>query len=1006
MENNISKIVRNLAKNYQEENKCTLWQINNGLCVEFAEDLLDQLGGYGPETYELHTDNFFNLMGDKGSTAAFKDENGKYYFENYGVFPSDLDPDGFYDVGVHVWLYHQGKHYDAEAPNGVTNFLDLPLFKRAINRYRRKRLDKPKPDFFAHKKIQEGLNLPKKQSVSLDNAEEGDQLLCYNYYTPEERLKYNTNWDLPEFTVGKYYKVLGVFNDSTIVFGDDNNKKHTLKVNQMLPGPKGGHLMSDFFKLFKSSDNLSEGLNLPKKSPPSYRSKKPDELGVIRLDSAQEALDALMDGHEVMVKGYGDDWENYTGIYKEDYEDMDNDEILDLLADYEDYQLWGVPPLNEGLNLANLNENRNSKLTQITPNKYVYHTSNPIFRDKISKQGLIPKGKSEAWLSDTKIDGKAIFAVNSDDKEDWWDSTYDDDIYQIDTEKITNKWFEDPNFSNDKEQFAVYNGKPIKLPNTTKKNDRIITFEKIPIEAIELIYKGAGTDLLEGLNIPKKKNYQDITRDNVIRGDKVICVRNYGVFKRGKQYTVHSLSPYAIKLLYKKHDGQLITYTIMDNDLNTYFALPLSEGLNLMKKKQPDWRYFEVRICPWGWTDDDECDGDWDFIYFKLKGEDIMEISQLFGPHDIDDAYVILRTAILNNVLEKRYYDQASEAVELTRDEYCDMTDCDEDDLMEGLNLPKKAYYPYATITKMANELLGKYRKQILEQGWYIFSSDRTPEFEEIHGTSKDGYYLVVEKIDAPEIFDGELPVGILHNDLEAYSFARALGIMITDDGIIYGFNGEKVKPTIHEGLNIPKKKKEFTYEDIKSQFNLLVAEKSSVEKRITHDYPTSSNPFIMLQMYDILGDGNWLVDILWEGNWPNELRLFLVSIDEEGYTETEGTMEVKITSMDSFTHDLESAINHITRNHGLISEGLNLPKKETMDRVELPNVMDKEQKRYAKIGYRVGWIDAGKFRYGTVYQIFRLPGQEVVVVIQPDDIGNTSSIELPVSQLIAGAVL
>lgn len=791
MENNISKIVRNLAKNYQEENKCTLWQINNGLCVEFAEDLLDQLGGYGPETYELHTDNFFNLMGDKGSTAAFKDENGKYYFENYGVFPSDLDPDGFYDVGVHVWLYHQGKHYDAEAPNGVTNFLDLPLFKRAISRYRRKRLETQKPDFFAHKKIQEGLNLPKKQSVSLDNAEEGDQLLCYNYYTPEERLKYNTNWDLPEFTVGKYYKVLGVFNDSTIVFGDDNNKKHTLKVNQMLPGPKGGHLMSDFFKLFKSSDNLSEGLNLvkkpnvtyamvmsqfrlyadineqyditlkdfsewgylllvinnvgdnnlhnivlrwqtkepyeilalgetvvneilgdyevvlevvmpinkpetlandltefvnnlihqlnhqtlyeglnlPKKSPPSYRSKKPDELGVIRLDSAQEALDALMDGHEVMVKGYGDDWENYTGIYKEDYEDMDNDEILDLLADYEDYQLWGVPPLNEGLNLANLNENRNSKLTQITPNKYVYHTSNPIFRDKISKQGLIPKGKSEAWLSDTKIDGKAIFAVNSDDKEDWWDSTYDDDIYQIDTEKITNKWFEDPNFSNDKEQFAVYNGKPIKLPNTTKKNDRIITFEKIPIEAIELIYKGAGTDLLEGLNIPKKKNYQDITRDNVIRGDKVICVRNYGVFKRGKQYTVHSLSPYAIKLLYKKHDGRLITYTIMDNDLNTYFALPLSEGLNLMKKKQPDWRYFEVRICPWGWTDDGECDGDWDFIYFKLKGKDIMEISQLFGPHDIDDAYVILRTAILNNVLEKRYYDQASEAVELTRDE-------------------------------------------------------------------------------------------------------------------------------------------------------------------------------------------------------------------------------------------------------------------------------------------------------------------------------------------------
>ena len=74
-----------------------------------------------------------------------------------------------------------------------------------------------------------------------------------------------------------------------------------------------------------------------------------------------------------------------------------------------------------------LNENHNSHLVEVIPNKYVYHTSNPIFRDKISKEGLIQKGKSESWLSDTKIDGKVIFVVNSDNKEDWWDSTYDDD---------------------------------------------------------------------------------------------------------------------------------------------------------------------------------------------------------------------------------------------------------------------------------------------------------------------------------------------------------------------------------------------------------------------------------------------------------------------------------------------------------------------------------------------------------------------------------------------------
>lgn len=105
--------------------------------------------------------------------------------------------------------------------------------------------------------------------------------------------------------------------------------------------------------------------------------------------------------------------------------------------------------------------------------KYVYHTSNPIFRDIISKEGLKPKGKSSSWLSNTKIDGEVIFAINSDNQEDWWDSTYDDDIYRIST-KNNNKWFNDPNFD--------------------IKDKRIITFDEIPKEAIVLIHKGTGKD--------------------------------------------------------------------------------------------------------------------------------------------------------------------------------------------------------------------------------------------------------------------------------------------------------------------------------------------------------------------------------------------------------------------------------------------------------------------------------------------------------------------------------
>ena len=119
-----------------------------------------------------------------------------------------------------------------------------------------------------------------------------------------------------------------------------------------------------------------------------------------------------------------------------------------------------------------LNENHlNSKLIEVIPNKYVYHTSNPVFRDKISKEGLIPKGKSETWLSDTNIDGKVIFVVNSNKEDYRFDSTYDDDIYRIDTTKLNNKWYNDPNFDSD--------------------GLHLITFDKIPLSAIKLIYKGS-----------------------------------------------------------------------------------------------------------------------------------------------------------------------------------------------------------------------------------------------------------------------------------------------------------------------------------------------------------------------------------------------------------------------------------------------------------------------------------------------------------------------------------
>ena len=48
--------------------------------------------------------------------------------KNYNSFK----PKGFQWVknGFHGWVYVNGKHYDAEEVNGVTNFYDLPIFNR------------------------------------------------------------------------------------------------------------------------------------------------------------------------------------------------------------------------------------------------------------------------------------------------------------------------------------------------------------------------------------------------------------------------------------------------------------------------------------------------------------------------------------------------------------------------------------------------------------------------------------------------------------------------------------------------------------------------------------------------------------------------------------------------------------------------------------------------------------------------------------------------------------
>jgi len=152
---------------------------------------------------------------------------------------------------------------------------------------------------------------------------------------------------------------------------------------------------------------------------------------------------------------------------------------------------------------------------EIIPNNIVIHKSNPMFRDKIMEHGLkVRAGECYKVYVGYGVKCKpAIFATNSTNKRAWFDSTYDDDIWEINTEMIPDvKWYKDRHFE------------------STKKH--IVTFQDIPKEAITLKYEGTGSGDVKKWNKNSPNLYESIrkilreefTEDKNLYGEKLkIC---------------------------------------------------------------------------------------------------------------------------------------------------------------------------------------------------------------------------------------------------------------------------------------------------------------------------------------------------------------------------------------------------------------------------------------------------------------------------------------------------
>jgi hypothetical protein len=116
----VADIVRKLAAEWTDDTGAVMepWRINSGDCGNFSESLIDLLVEEG----YLDAHEVTNECVELGAEDHDHDDDIDYEWQC-----------SFCDH-FHVWTWVGGRYYDAEVPDGVENWLDLPFFKRWARR--------------------------------------------------------------------------------------------------------------------------------------------------------------------------------------------------------------------------------------------------------------------------------------------------------------------------------------------------------------------------------------------------------------------------------------------------------------------------------------------------------------------------------------------------------------------------------------------------------------------------------------------------------------------------------------------------------------------------------------------------------------------------------------------------------------------------------------------------------------------------------------------------------
>lgn len=135
MKSRIKKEIITLVNKYKEDDTAKSgYDINNGLCEEFANEIVKSIGSDRICVVELY--NF--MIGEDGDIYGNDifdvDMMEKYWADTVPTKDLTWEEISKIPFGYHVWISYDGRHYDAECPEGVDNFFELPLFKKYIDK--------------------------------------------------------------------------------------------------------------------------------------------------------------------------------------------------------------------------------------------------------------------------------------------------------------------------------------------------------------------------------------------------------------------------------------------------------------------------------------------------------------------------------------------------------------------------------------------------------------------------------------------------------------------------------------------------------------------------------------------------------------------------------------------------------------------------------------------------------------------------------------------------------